>query len=269
MATEKERLDAVEPTVASLVQQSAGLAEELRRLRAELTMVKARLLGAGSGQTVDMDAVDGELEPVVAVLRHAWQVEQAVLADSVRDALRQQVDELAGFRERNEQVRAQLNTAKLSRTDREVLEHEVHQLTWRIGARSDAVRQASERLAKDDRIREEPGRQEAIAAGDKARVEIAELARRRVEQVLAHDVGIPMWFRVAMGTPPSPDPSQWLAVAGRLLAYRLEYAVTDLVNPLGPKPDADADSAAWVRRREVFADLSQQLYQFHPEHQGK
>ncbi|MEU4802791.1 hypothetical protein [Actinosynnema sp. NPDC023587] len=264
MPTEKERLDAVEPTVADLVHRTQLLTAELERVSARLLVLERRLSGAGAGPDEDFDAVDGEIGDIVAALRAAWDAEQEVLADSVRFELSQEVSEHDGLKERRDAARAHLASGRMPRFERDALEHEVHQLDWKIGSAEAGALDAAARLEADAAAAEDARRQEAILAGEKAREEIWDAATRRLERALAADTRLPVWFRVGMGEIPSPDPNPWVRAATGLIAYRLEYGVTTAVDPLGDPPTAGSGSAAWVRRTEVHTDLVDQLHTLRP-----
>jgi hypothetical protein len=262
--TEKERLDAVEPTVADLVSATERLTAELGRVSARLLVLERRLSGAGSGPDEDLDAVDGDAEPLVEALHKAWDAEQELLADSVRVALRQEVAEFEELEERREAHRRKRDTGRRPRFERDQLDHEIHQLDWHIGSRQAGAGEASRRLEADKAAGEEAWRQEAVLAGEKARDEIWDAARRRLERALARDTRLPVWFRVGLGEITCPDPAPWMRAATALVAYRLEYGVADPVSPLGASPSAASGSAAWVRRTEVHADITQQLRSLRP-----
>ncbi|CCH28622.1 hypothetical protein ABZ816_34825 [Actinosynnema sp. NPDC047251] len=264
MPTEKERLDAVEPTVAELVTRLQLLTAELGRVGARLQVLERRLAGAGSGPDEDFDALDGEVGDIVAALRAAWEAEQEVLADSVRIELRQEVAEYEALKERRDAGRARLAAGRMPRFERDQLDHEVHQLDWQIGAAEPGAQDAAARLEADSAAAEDPRRQEAILAGEKAREEIWDAATRRLERALAADTRLPVWFRVGLGEIPSPNPNPWVRAATGLIAYRLEYGVTTAVDPLGDPPTAGSGSAAWVRRTEVHTDLADQLETLRP-----
>ena len=262
--TEKERLDLVEPKVAELQNAAEVLTAELGRVSARLLVLERRLSGAGSGPDVDLDEVDAEIEDVVEALRKAWDAEQEVLADSVRVAVRNEVAEYDGLKARRKANRARLDAGRIPRYERDQLEHEVNQLDWQINARESSAKDAADRLAADEKAAEESWRQEAIVAGEKAREEIWDAARRRVERALERDDRLPVWFRVGLGEIICPDPAPWLLAATGVVAYRLEYAVADAVSPLGDRPSAGSGSAAWVRRAEVHADLVDELNGLRP-----
>jgi hypothetical protein len=263
--TEKERLDVVEPKVAELQTALSLLTAELGRVSGRLLVLERRLSGAGSGPDEDLDSVD-DVADVVEALRKAWDAEQEVLADSVRVALRAEVAEFNDLKDRHAAHREKLKGGRMPRPrfERDQLDHEIHQLDWQIGAREGSFQDASARLAADEQASGEAWRREAILAGEKAREEIRAAARSRVERALAEDTRLPVWFRVGLGEIICPDPAPWLLAATGLVAYRLEYGVTDAVSPLGEVPSAASGSAAWVRRAEVHADLVDQLNGLRP-----
>jgi hypothetical protein len=264
--TEKERLDAVEPKVADLQTAVSLLTAELGRVSGRLLVLERRMAGAGSGADEDLDAVDEVLD-VVEALRKAWDAEQEVLADSVRVALRAEVAEYTDLTARRDAHRDKIkNHGRMPRPrfERDQLDHEIHQLEWQLGAREGSFQKASDRLAADAAASEEAWRQEAIVAGEKAREEIWDAARLRIDRALAEDTRLPVWFRVGLGEIICPDPAPWLLAATGLVAYRLEYGVVDVVSPLGAAPSAASGSAAWVRRTEVHADLVEQLNGLRP-----
>lgn len=262
--TEKERLDAIEPVVAELVTATQVLADELGRVSARLLVLERRLAGAGSGPDEDLDRVDEEIADVVAALRAAWDAEQELLADSVRVELRNEVAEFEELKARRANASTRLSGRRITRIERDALEHEVHQLGWKIGAREAAAANAVRRLEADRLAGEESWRREAVIAGEKAREEIRDAARRRLDRALAADTRLPVWFRVGTGEITNPDPTPWLRAATGLIAYRLEYGVTDTILPLGEVPSTASGSAAWVRRAEVYADLAEQLRSLRP-----
>ncbi|SDP56034.1 hypothetical protein SAMN05421507_110150 [Lentzea jiangxiensis] len=257
--TEKERLDAVEPQVATLISHVGQLTAELERVTARLTVLERRLSGAGDGPLADLDAVAGDIAPLVEVLRRAWDAEQEILADPARVELRQQVLEFDGLKARRDEARSRLDGGRVPRFERDALSHEVRQMEWLINANEAGARRAAERLAADEDAAGEEWRTEAVLAGDKARGEIREAAARRISAALGQYARMPVWFRVGLGEIPTPDPSFWLESAIAVLAYRLEYGVTDAVSPLGAAPSAASGSGNWVRRTNVHADITDRL----------
>ncbi|PRY36334.1 hypothetical protein CLV43_112262 [Umezawaea tangerina] len=262
--TEKERLDVVEPKVVVLEKTVAVLVAELDRVSNRLRVLEMRLSGAGSGDNEDFDALDEDVADIVEALRRAWDAEQEVLADSVRVQVRKEVAEFDGLKTRREASKAKIAAGRLTRADHMRLVHDVDQLDWQIGAQGGSARDAAARLAADERAAEEAWRQDAIIAGEKAREEIWAAARARIDRALAEDTRLPVWFRIGLGEITNPDPAPWLLAATGLVAYRLEYGVTDPVRPLGPIPSAESGSAAWVRRTEVYGDVSEQLKGLRP-----
>jgi hypothetical protein len=262
--TEKERLDVVEPAIADLKTVTEVLTAELGRVSARLLVLERRLAGAGSGPDEDLDAVDDEIADVVEALRKAWDAEQEVLADSVRVRVRQEVAEFEELKARREAGRRRLESGRRAKFERDSINHEIHQLDWHIGARTSNAQEAADRLAADARATQEAWRLEAIVAGEKAREEIWAAARTRIDRALAADLRLPVWFRIGLGEVVCPDPAPWLLAATGLVAYRLEYGVTDPVRPLGPIPSASSGSAAWVRRTEVYGDVSEQMKGLRP-----
>jgi hypothetical protein len=256
--TEKERLDELEPTVADLVADTEWLKAELKRVSTRLRVLESRLSGAGSGPDEDLDAVDG-IADTVAALRAAWDAEQELLADSVRAELRTEVSEYEALWQELDAVAAKLASGRVPRIERPALQHRVDNLEWQISIREADAASAAHRLAADQAAAEEPWRAEAVMAGDKARQEVLDIARARLERALAADTRLPLWFRVGLGEITNPDPAPWVRAAVALIAYRLEYGVTDPVSPLGEAPSAASGIAAWVRRAEVHADLVDQL----------
>ncbi|ONI85604.1 hypothetical protein ALI22I_27900 [Saccharothrix sp. ALI-22-I] len=263
MPTEKERLDEVEPTVADLVATTQALTAELGRVSARLLVLERRLSGAGSGPDEDLDAVEGITETVNA-LRAAWDAEQELLADSVRAELSAEVTEYESLREQLNAGLAKLSSGRMPRFERDALQHEVQNLEWRVNAQESGAMAAAERLDADQLAAETPWRAEAVMAGDKARLEIQDIARHRLNRALAADTRLPLWFRVGLGEITAPDPSRWVEAAVALVAYRLEYGVTDPISPLGEIPSAASGFAAWVRRAEAHTDIVDQLESLRP-----
>ncbi|SDG20035.1 hypothetical protein SAMN05216553_106142 [Lentzea fradiae] len=259
MPTEKERLDVVEPQVASLISHVGQLSAELERVTARLTVLERRLSGAGDGPLADLDAVDGEVAPLVEALRRAWDAEQEILADPARVELRQEVLEFEGLKARRDDARSRLDGGRVPRFERDALSHEVRQVEWLIHANEASARRAAERLAADEDATAEQWRTEAVLAGEKARGEIRDAAARRISGALAQYARMPVWFRVGLGEIPTPDPSFWLESAIAVLAYRLEYGVVDAVSPLGPAPSASSGLQNWVRRTNVHTDITDRL----------
>ncbi|MEU3651206.1 hypothetical protein AB0E59_48165 [Lentzea sp. NPDC034063] len=259
MPTEKERLDVVEPQVATLISHVGQLSAELERVTARLTVLERRLSGAGDGPLVDLDAVAGEIEPLVEALRKAWDAEQEILADPARVDLRAEVLEFDGLKARRDEARSKLDGGRVPRFERDALSHEVRQMEWLINANEASAQRAAERLEADEDAVGEEWRTEAVLAGDKARGEIKDAAERRISEALGQYARMPVWFRVGLGEIPTPDPSFWLESAIAVLAYRLEYGVTDAVTPLGAPPSAASGSENWVRRTNVYADIIDRL----------
>ncbi|MFD5826641.1 hypothetical protein [Lentzea sp. NPDC060358] len=259
MPTEKERLDVVEPQVASLISHVGQLTAELERVTARLTVLERRLSGAGDGPLANLDEVAGEVVPLVEALRRAWDAEQEILADPARVALKQEVLEFDGLKARRDDARSKLDGGRVPRFARDALSHEVRQMEWLINANEASARRAVERLEGDEEAAGEQWRTEAVLAGDKARGEIRDVAARRISEALAQYARMPVWFRVGLGEIPTPDPSFWIESAIAVLAYRLEYGVTDAVSPLGAAPSADSGCQNWVRRTNVHADVTDRL----------
>ncbi|GAA3657645.1 hypothetical protein GCM10022267_49720 [Lentzea roselyniae] len=259
MPTEKERLDVVEPQVATLISHVGQLAAELERVTARLTVLERRLSGAGDGPLADLDAVAGDIAPLVEALRKAWDAEQEILADPARVELKQEVLEFDGLKARRDEARSKLDGGRVPRFERDALSHEVRQMEWLINANEASAKRAADRLAADEDASGEEWRTEAVLAGDKARGEIKDAAARRISEALGQYARMPVWFRVGLGEIPTPDPSFWLESAIAVLAYRLEYGVTDAVSPLGPPPSAASGCQNWVRRTNVHADITDRL----------
>ncbi|MEU7481868.1 hypothetical protein AB0A63_38250 [Lentzea sp. NPDC042327] len=259
MPTEKERLDVVEPQVATLISHVGQLAAELERVTARLTALERRLSGAGDGALVDLDAVADDIAPLVSALRTAWDAEQELLADPMRVELRREVLEFEGLKARRDEARSRLASGRVPRFERDALSHEVRQVEWLIHANEASALRAAERLAADEEAVGEEWRTEAVRAGEKARAEIRDAAARRISDALGQYARMPVWFRVGLGEITAPDPSFWLESAIAVLAYRLEYGVTDAVSPLGTPPSASSGTEAWVRRADVHADVADRL----------
>ncbi|TQM80678.1 hypothetical protein FHX81_3023 [Saccharothrix saharensis] len=261
--TEKERLDEVEPTVADLVATTQALTAELGRVSARLHVLERRLSGAGSGPDEDLDST-GDIADTVRALRAAWDAEQDLLADSVRAELRAEVGEYESMKQQRDAGLAKLSSGRMPRFERDALQHEVQNLEWRVNAQEAGAVAAAHRLAADQVAAEEPWRADAVVAGEKARQEVLDIARRRLERALAADTRLPLWFRVGLGEITTPDPSRWVEAAVALVAYRLEYGVTDPISPLGEVPSAASGFAAWVRRAEAYTDIVDQLESLRP-----
>ncbi|GLY49045.1 hypothetical protein [Lentzea sp. NBRC 102530] len=259
MPTEKERLDVVEPQVATLISHVGQLTAELERVTARLTVLERRLSGAGDGPLADLDAVSGDVEPLVEALRKAWDAEQEILADPARVELKQEVLEFDGLKARRDDARSKLDGGRVPRFERDALSHEVRQMEWLINANEASAQRAAARLEADEDAGGEEWRTEAVLAGGKARAEIRDAAARRISEALGQYARMPVWFRVGLGEIPTPDPSFWLESAIAVLAYRLEYGVTDAVSPLGAAPSAASGSENWVRRTNVHADITDRL----------
>ncbi|GLZ32162.1 hypothetical protein Lesp02_43500 [Lentzea sp. NBRC 105346] len=255
--TEKERLDAIEPKVATLISHVAQLNDELARVTARLVVLERRLSGAADGELINLDSVDGCAD-LVDALRQAWDAEQEILADNKRVALRQGVADFEDMRSRLASLRAKLD-GRVPRYDRDALDHEARQLEWQINANQADYEAAVARLESDAAATAENWRQEAVVAGEKARAEMQDFAAARVRSAMASGARMPVWFRVGLGEIVSPDPSAWLAAATALVAYRLEYGIDDSVAPMGAPPSAASGSEAWVRRTNVHTDIAGQL----------
>ncbi len=257
--TEKERLEIVEPKVATLISHVGQLAAELERVTARLTVLERRLSGAGDGALVDLDVVADDIAPLVKSLRTAWDAEQEILADPKRGELRQEVLEFDGLKARRDDAKSKLDGGRVPRFERDALSHEVRQMEWLINANEASAKKAAERLDADEDAAREEWRTEAVVAGEKARTEIKDAAAQRISDALGQYARMPVWFHVGLGEIPTPDPSFWLESAIAVLAYRLEYGVTDAVSPLGAPPSAASGSENWVRRTNIHADIADRL----------
>lgn len=228
-------------------------------MTARLTVLERRLSGAGDGALVDLDAVADDVAPLVKALRAAWDAEQEILADPVRVALRQEVLEFDGLKARRDEAKSKLDGGRVPRFERDALSHEVRQMEWLINANEASAKKAAERLDADEDAAQEEWRTEAVIAGEKARAEIRDAAARRISDALGQYARMPVWFRVGLGEITAPDPSFWLEAAVAVLAYRLEYGVTDAISPLGATPSTASGNEAWVRRTNVYNDITDRL----------
>ncbi|KOV82184.1 hypothetical protein ADL03_25925 [Nocardia sp. NRRL S-836] len=242
-----------------MISHVGQLAAQLERMTARLTVLERRLSGAGDGEPADLDAVAGDIAPLVEALRVAWDAEQELLADPMRVELRQLVLEFEGLKARRDEARSKLDGGRVPRFERDALSHEVRQMEWLINANEASAQRAAERLVADEDATGEQWRTEAVLAGEKAREEIRDAAARRISAALSQYARMPVWFRVGLGEITAPDPSFWLDAAVAVLAYRLEYGVTDAVSPLGAPPSATSGNEAWVRRANVYADITDRL----------
>lgn len=262
--TEKERLDAVEPVVEQVVADHADLAAEVVRLTARIAVLERRLAGVGAAEPAALDATADGVGPLVETLHLAWDAEQEVLADVVRAELRQQVADHEQARIKLAETQAALAGGRVSRAERDLLAHDLHQWEWQVSSGERGAVEAAERLAADARAGEDTWRRDAVRAGEKARAELHDQARELVLRALAEDRRLPVWFTVALPPITAPDPTPWLAAATDLVAYRLEYRVTDPLRPLGEPPSPSSGSAAWVRRTEAAAAITDQLVALRP-----
>ncbi|MBB4968032.1 hypothetical protein [Saccharothrix violaceirubra] len=262
--TEKERLDVVEPKVAELLATTERLTLELHRVSERVLVLERRLSGTGWSGDEDLDEIDDQVRDTVAALRSAWDAEQELLADSVRVELRQEVAEFDSLRERQEAGQRKLAAGRITRFERDTIDHEVNNLEWQIEVRTPSAAQAAARLQSDAIAGEESWRREAVIAGEKARQEIRDAARRRVEYTLGSYRRPPVWFTIGLGEVSTPDPTPWLRAAIGLVAYRLEYGVRSPVTPLGDPPSPASGSSAWVRRYNTYTDLNAQLAALRP-----
>jgi hypothetical protein len=261
--TEKERLDALEPVVAEAVSAIAALNAELGRVSGRLRVLESRLSGAGAGEPADFDLVDETVAPVIAALRTAWDAEDEVLGDEVRQEKRELVAEF----DRLEAARADLAgklDRRLGRFDREQTKSQLGKVEWRLGALRASATEARSLLEDDEQAAGEMWRVQAVHDGNQAREQVQEIARVRVEEALRRGAELPTWFRVGVGEIVTPDPTNWLRAAAAMVAYRLEYNVGSAVSPLGPPPADRPGSIAWQRQTASYKDISAQFAALRP-----
>ena len=118
---------------------------------------------------------------------------------------------------------------------------------------SNAATYARRQLERDQAVRDRS--QHEIDAGYPAwRTLVARLQDLVIGAVEGND-SLPAWLVIALGPAATSNPSRWQNLATQILAYRITYAVSDRVEPLGPQPRVEDSS----RRRRWYRELAQQL----------
>lgn len=230
-----------------------GLERRLHRLEHRL----APSTSGSSPVRVELDAPDPDLLALADETEHAEAVERLLLTADQRSAHERCVVSWSSWQ--REYARVQTAAVAASRT---IATTRSDQGGHRAALRSfgnarerlDALRAdrnrireaadtARERLEHDDRLRRR--HQPEIEAGHRAWGQLTTRLRVRLVDALSRGQLLPLWFVVALGAAPPPGAPRWHDVATALVTYRVSYAISDPIRPLGSEPTAD-----WSPRRD-------------------
>jgi chromosome segregation ATPase len=224
-----------------------GARRELDWFRRELEQLEGLLRREHGRLPVDLDAVPGDLRPLVDDVRRAEQIRSSLLNDRGRLFRRQQLKsfedgrtELADTRRRALAAARRLATGK----DRGWSLHRAAAAyrSWRARLREQESHLETLRAKRDiaeTELRHDAEQQQAYRThpGAAAADRLEAYVRQRIDSALAGYELLPSWFTTVLRhRPPATRAAEWRDAAVQLVLYRITYEVTDPVVALGPPP---------------------------------
>ena len=235
----------------------------VKRLAVQVAWIEQHLRSSGSARTVDLDRPDPDLIGLAATAE-AGRAAAGVLLTMVERATL--VSELAGHRAalgRHRSAIRELAAAceqlasgepdgaahRQARSDYFTARARVADAAAAVVPGAVASGEARTRLEEDDVERERTAG--VVADGERAERQLLTRLRTRIAGAVADGALLPAWLTGPLGPMPAAGAAErWTEVAAGLLAYRITYGVTDLVDAIGELP-----SGAGERRRRWHADL--------------
>lgn len=235
----------------------------VKRLATQVTWIERHIRSSGAARSIDLDHLDPELSALAATAEAGRRARDELLStferadlearaadhrDAVtrhRDALRSLLDACARLLGTGRDDEAH----RLARADYERARGTRGEAAGRLEALAGDAATARQRLAADDEERR--SRAPAIAAGERAEMELLTRLRTKVAAAVGDGALLPAWLTGPLGPmPPAGAAGRWMDVAAGLLAYRITYAVADPDDALGALPEVVPG-----HRRRWFADL--------------
>jgi len=249
-------------------QDRAGESEDrLAAMERRLRRLEQLAWGSGAADLTELDVTDPELVTLAKSAEYAQTLSRMLVTPRLRAACEQTIEASRQWQQRYDYARdtavAASRTIATTCADQErhkeaaqVFEAARTELTALLPRRRSTLNTAHNarlQLAHDREVRDRYGHE--ITEGHRAWATLTTRLRIRTSAAVERGEPLPNWLVESLGVPPSASAAGWRELATQLLAYRLSYAVTDQVQPLGEEPTT-ADSS---RRRQWHRDLERQL----------
>jgi hypothetical protein len=239
----------------------------LAALERRLHRLEQLAWGTDGNDLTELDLADPELVELAAAAEYAQTLSRMLVTPRLRVACEQTIEACRQWQQRYDYARdtaiAASRTIATTRADQqrhreaaqvfEAASAELAVLLPRRRRTLNTANNARQQLAHDRGIREQYGHE--IAEGHRAWATLTTRLRIRTAAAVERGEPLPNWLVEWLGVPPSASATGWRELATQLLAYRLSYAVTDPVQPLGTEPGSQDSS----RRRQWYRDLDRQL----------
>jgi len=249
-------------------QDRAGESEDrLAAMERRLRRLEQLAWGSGAADLTELDVTDPELVTLAKSAEYAQTLSRMLVTPRLRAACEQTIEASRQWQQRYDYARdtavAASRTIATTCADQErhkeaaqVFEASRAELAALLPRRRSTLNTAHNarlQLAHDREVRDRYGHE--ITEGHRAWATLTTRLRIRTSAAVERGEPLPNWLVESLGVPPSASAAGWRELATQLLAYRLSYAVTDQVQPLGEEPTT-ADSS---RRRQWHRDLERQL----------
>ena len=241
--------------------------DRLAAMERRLHRLEQLAWGSGAADLTELDVTDPELVTLAKSAEYAQTLSRMLVTPRLRAACEQTIEVGRQWQQRYDYARdtavAASRTIATTCADQErhkeaaqvfeVARAELAALLPRRRSTLNTAHNARLQLAHDREVRDRYGHE--IAEGHRAWATLTTRLRIRTSAAVERGEPLPNWLVESLGVPPSASAAGWRELATQLLAYRLSYAVTDQVQPLGEEPTT-ADSS---RRRQWHRDLERQL----------
>ena len=241
--------------------------DRIAALERRLRQLELLAWGADGDDLTELDVTDPDLVCLAKAAEYAQTLSRMLVTPRVRATCEQTVeacrDWLAHYEQARDRAIAASRTIATTRADQQrhreaALEFEAARaeleplLPYRQRTLNTA-HHARQQLAHDQEVRDQYGRE--IAQGHRAWATLSTRLRIRAAAAVERGEPLPTWLIESLGVPPSSSATGWRELAVQLLAYRITYAVTDPVHPLGAEPTTQCSP----RHRQWYRDLDRQL----------
>jgi hypothetical protein len=223
--------------------------------------------GTGDADLTELDVTDPELVTLARAAEYAQTLSRTLVTPRLRATCEQTIETGRQWQERYDYAREAAvvasRTIATTRADQErhreaaqVFEAARAELAVLLPVRRQTLNtahNARQQLAHDREVRERYGHE--ITEGHRAWATLTTRLRIRTSAAVERGEPLPNWLVESLGVPPSASAAGWRELAVQLFAYRLSYAVTDAVEPLGEEPGTQDSS----RHRQWHRELERQL----------
>lgn len=241
--------------------------DRLAAMERRLRRLEQLAWGNGAADLTELDVTDPELVTLAKSAEYAQTLSRMLVTPRLRAACEQTIEASRQWQQRHDHARdtavAASRTIATTCADQErhkdaaqvfeAARAELAALLPRRRSTLNTAHNARLQLAHDREVRDRYGHE--IAEGHRSWATLTTRLRIRTSAAVERGEPLPNWLVESLGVPPSASAAGWRELATQLLAYRLTYAVTDQVQPLGEEPTT-ADSS---RRRQWHRDLERQL----------